>query len=119
MLHFPPDFPADAIAVIVPIVRSGFKVTDKIAAGEAALTVQAYAMGQVLGTKPAFGATEAGFGLQDVEAEDERVLSALEAAVRNPRPQTMYREAVGAFPIPPRVLAQWAIKVLVLIAGAL
>jgi len=57
MIHFPEEFPLDALSVLGPIIRSGGTITDPIAAGEAVLTLQGYGMGQWLGTTHTVGAT--------------------------------------------------------------
>ena len=50
LLHFPESFPMRALTVLAPIVRTG-KVENRVEAGEAAITIQAWAMGQWLGTE--------------------------------------------------------------------
>jgi len=49
MLKFPDEFPIDALAVLGPVIRSGGTITDKVAVGEALLTLQGYGLGQWLG----------------------------------------------------------------------
>ena len=56
MIHFPQEFPLDALSVLGPIIRSGGTITDPVAAGEAVLTLQGYGMGQWLGTTHTVGA---------------------------------------------------------------
>ena len=109
MLHFPEEFPLEALSILAPIVRSGGVVGDKVLAGEAVLTLQGWAMGQylgheheinVVGSAPfAFGA-----GVPD-EYEAVAALAEMESAsavARDPR-------VVGAFNF--RKFAENAMKV--------
>jgi hypothetical protein len=125
--HFIEEFPSDALMVLAPIVRNRTFAANRVEAGEAALAIQSYAMGRVLGTK--HEQTMFGAGPPISEDDHEAVLSRLESFVADnphlanePGQGTAKRAAkarvggppqvVGAIPFPAVFLLRWVTKII-------
>lgn len=108
LLQYPTTFPVKALTVLAPIVRTG-QIGDKAEAGRAALTLQAYGMGQWLTSGPANAARALGKSRLSMPRSvgDKAAMKALDALEGHAAPKPAGAQAA---PIDRRKLAEYALK---------